>query len=92
MTTGRGDGGGRLLGVTMSAAINRSGLSKAVCVDGRCPRVRELPQTQNGVVAADAPIRALRKKQKVGRLRALRSLENDDLFGGAAPRSHHCSL
>jgi hypothetical protein len=26
-------------------AINRSGLSKAVCVDGRCPRVRELPQT-----------------------------------------------
>jgi hypothetical protein len=54
-------------------AINRSGLSKAVCVDGRCLRVRELPQTQNGVVAADAPVRALRKKQKVGRLRALRS-------------------
>jgi hypothetical protein len=43
-------------------------LSKAVCVDRRCPRVRELPQTQNGVVAADAPVRALRRKQKVGRL------------------------
>jgi hypothetical protein len=26
------------------------------------------------------------------RLRALRSPENDDVFGGAAPRSHHCSV
>jgi hypothetical protein len=40
-------------------------LGKAVCVDGRCPWVRELPQTQNGVVAADAPVRALRRSKRL---------------------------